>query len=683
VIVTRHIYILLLFVSSVCFAQVDTLAIKHMSASVLKKTGKNAMQQNDFSSAIPYYEQYLKLQKKDAVIEFNLAECYRNTRNYEKAEAMYATAYKSDPENNSVALYYHAQMLKTKGEFDKAKEDFKKFKKEYKGDDKLIKKSAGKDIDYCDSAKLIVIKETKTIVQHLDTTINKIHIEASPVSIDTNKFMFSSLRTNKREYVVEGDTNNLLVRKFYTAKRVNGEWKFEGEWNESFNFPGESAGNASFTPDGKKMYFSRCKPNWTGEIICAIYMSENVDGTWSEPLKLDKKINNPKFNSTQPAVSIDPAKGDEIVYFISNRKEKSKGGTDIWYFTYDKKKKIYKEPKNAGAKVNTAKDELSPYFDNDTRTLYFSSEGLPGIGGLDVFKIVGGPRGTANPENLGKPVNSGADDIFYSIAKNREEGFFVSNRKGSNSLKNATCCDDIYSYKLTQYIHINIDGIVSEVTDSTRPKLLEGSIVEVYLLNKTTGEKTLINSTPTDKNGKYNLNLEADKDYFVSVKQEGFLNAGQEVSTRNITSSQTISKNFHISSLPKEPIRIKNIEYEFDRSELLPNSKIVIDTTILPLMLANPQIIVELSSHTDSKGTDKYNQTLSQKRAESVVAYLVTKGIDKKRMQAVGYGESKPIAPNEKPDGSDDPDGRQRNRRTEFRVVGQLDVEVINEDTPD
>ncbi|MDP2386760.1 MAG: OmpA family protein [Bacteroidota bacterium] len=680
-IVTRYIYIVLFFLSYIGIAQVDTLAIKHMNEGTLKKLGKNAMLQKDYNTAIPYFEQFLKLKKNDGAVEFKLAECYRETRNYKKAEVMYAKAYKSDPEKNKTALYYHGQMLKSNGEYDKAQEEFKKFKKEYKGSDKALKKAAAHEAEYCDSAKMILTLDKKTIVMHLDTTINKVHVESSPVSLDENTLLFSSLRTNKREYAIEGDTNNLLVRKFYTAKKTNDEWKFEGEWNESFNVPGENVGNATFTPDGKKMYFSRCKPDWTGNMICAIYMSENANGTWSEPVKLDKKINNPKFNSTQPAVAIDPAKGNEVVYFVSNRKEKSKGGTDIWYFVYDKKKKAYKEPKNAGAKVNTPKDELSPYFDNSTRTLYFSSEGLPGLGGFDVFKSHVEGSSITLVENIGKPVNSGADDIFYTISKNREEGFFVSNREGGNAIKNKTCCDDIYSYKHTQYIHISIEGTVADVTDSINKKMLEDATVELYRVNKTTGEKTLINSVSTNKQGKYDLILEADKDYFIAVKKDGFLNnSGNEISTHEISSSKTLKQDFTVASLPKEPIRIKNIEYEFDRSELLPNSKIVIDTTILPLLLANPQIIVELSSHTDNKGADTYNQKLSQKRAESVVNYLITKGIDKKRLQAVGYGESKPIAPNEKPDGSDDPEGRQHNRRTEFRIIGNLDVEVINED---
>ncbi|MCD6066126.1 MAG: ompA [Bacteroidetes bacterium] len=675
--VTKYIYIALLFLSFGASAQVDTAAVKKMSPADLKHFAKHAVQQNDYAEAIPYYEQYLKLKKNDPKIQFKLAECYRHERDYAKAELMYGAAYKSDPQKNVTALYYKAKMQQAKGSYDLAKEDFKKFKKEYKGPDRVLKKAVTKDIEYMDSAKLILTLEKKIIVQHLDTSINKTHVEASPVTLDENTLLYSSLRTNKREYIVEGDTNNTLVRKFYTAKKIDNEWKFQGEWE--MNEPGENTGNAAFTPDGKKMYFTRCKPNWTGTMICAIYVSENNNGTWSEPQKLDKSINNPKYNSTQPAVAVDPVKGNEYVYFVSNRKDGGRGGNDIWYFVYDKKKKIYKEPKNVGTKINTAKDEMSPYFDNETRTLYFSSEGWAGLGGHDVYKSSGEAKKWTIPENVGKPVNSGADDIFYTVSKNREEGFFVSNREGGNALKNSTCCDDIYQYKHTEYIHLNLIGNITEMFDSVLVGKLKDAVIELYVKDAS-GEKILIKTTTTDKDGKYDISLEAGKDYFIMAKKDGFLNSGQDLTTKNISTSQTLEKNFNINKLPKEPIRIKNIQYEFDRSELTASSKTVIDTTIYPLLLENPQLIVELSSHTDSKGADKYNQNLSQKRAESVVKYLISKGIDTKRLQAVGYGEAKPIAPNEKPDGSDDPDGRQQNRRTEFRVIGQLDVEIINED---
>jgi outer membrane protein OmpA-like peptidoglycan-associated protein len=659
-------------------AQVDTVALKKMSPNDLKKMGKNAMLQNDYGEAIPYYEQYLKLKKNDYKIQFNLAECYRHERDYTKAEAMYGAAYKSNPQKNITALYFQAQMLEAKGSYDLAKQDLQKFKKEYKGNDRAMKKSASKEIEYIDSAKIILTLDKKVIVQHLDTSINKVHVEASPVTLDEKTLLFSSLRTEKHEYIVEGDTNNALVRKFYTAKKVGEDWKFQGEWDANMNVPGESSGNATFTPDGKKMYFTRCKPNWAGQIICAIYVSENNNGTWSEPQKLDKHINNPKYNSTQPAVAIDE-KGNEIVYFVSNRKDGSRGGNDIWYFIYNKKKKTYREPKNVGTKINTSKEEMSPFFDQETHTLYFSSEGWAGLGGHDVYKSVGDQKKWTIPENLGKPINSGADDIFYTVSKNREEGFFVSNREGGNALKNSTCCDDIYQYKHTEYIHLNLIGNVTEMFDSVVVGTLKDAVIEVYIKD-VSGEKILVKTSSTDQNGKYDVGLEAGKDYVIVARKDGFINSSQDLSTRNISTTQTLQADFTVNKLPKGPVRIKNIQYEFDRSELTANSKTIIDTTIYKLLIENPKITVELSSHTDSKGADTYNQKLSQKRAESVVNYLIAKGIDSKRLTAVGYGETKPIAPNQNPDGSDNPEGRQQNRRTEFRVTGEIDLEIINED---
>ena len=129
---------------------------------------------------------------------------------------------------------------------------------------------------------------------------------------------------------------------------------------------------------------------------------------------------------------------------------------------------------------------------------------------------------------------------------------------------------------------------------------------------------------------------------------------------------------------PKEPIRIPNIQYEFDKSNIVEASKVAIDTTVLSLMIANPELIIEIQSHTDSKGSDKYNEKLSQQRAESLMAYLVSKGILSERLKAKGYGESKPIAPNENADGSDNPEGRAQNRRTDIKIIGIIDTEVIN-----
>lgn len=670
-----RLFILLMVIWTRAFTQTDSVSLSRLSAKDLKKLGNNAVVQNDYGSAVDYYRAYLKFNKSDSQVQYKMADAYRMVRDYESAEKMYLKAYQSNPEKNVLALYYYADMCKSSGKYDKAKEHFAKFVKEYKGPEKTLKKQAKKEVAFCDSVRNVINQSQKFVIQHLDTSINKVHVELSPVALDENTLLYASLRTNKKEYYVEGeDSANIPVRKFYTAKKVNNEWRFEDEYmTGTYNKPGENVGNATFTPDGNKMYYTVCKPNWKGVTVCAIFMTEKIKGEWTEPVKLGKSINNKNYTSTQPAVCIDPAKGNEIVYFISDR-PKGKGGLDLWYFVYDKKRKLYKAPKNAGVKINTPKDELTPFFDTETRTLYFSSEGWGGMGGLDIYKVTGDNKKWTPVENLGEPINSGADDIYFSIGKNREEGFFVSNRKGGSTLKNATCCDDIYSYKHTSYIHLFVAGNVKELLKESAKQNLDSAWVDVYLIDKKNGEPVLVKSIATNKEGNYKTTLEAGKEYQLVARKPNYINttSANLINTQNESQDRTIESNFTLSKVPSRAIAIDNINYEFDRSDLTKNSTITLDTTIFKIMLLNPDIIVEISSHTDDKGSEDYNQKLSQKRAESVVAYLIAKGISRDRLKAQGYGETAPVAPNRNKDGSDNPAGRAKNRRTEFKIIGTI-----------
>jgi OmpA-OmpF porin, OOP family len=653
----------------------DSLMIKNASGKTLKRLGKNAIQQNDPSAAITFFEAYLRNNRSDAVVMYLLGHAYLQIRDYDRAQQAFLNAYITNKEKAPEALYYHAQMQKSNGLYDSAKVNFQKFKKEYKGDEKNLKKMATREIQLCDSVQKLVATENKIIVLHLDSTINKINTEGAPVAMDENTLLFTSLRTEKKEYITEGDSSGITKRRIYVAKRDTGGWHFDGEFSSLFNDPNFNTGNACFSPDRNRIYFTKCRPNFKEKMSCAIYVSEKTGDTWSEPVKLPKNINNPKFTATMPAVTTDPAKGNEVIYFVSNREE-GKGGMDIWYTVYDKKNKVYKSPRNAGTKINSSGDEISPYFDNETRTLYFSSDGLGGLGGYDVFKATGDGKKWLATENVGQPINTGADDIFYTISVNREEGFFVSNRKGGNALKNSTCCDDIYYYKRSEYVRIQLKGTVAEVLDPNM--IVPFASIEVYLKDKKTQEKVLVKNITADSLGNYLTSLEADKEYMLIVKKADFLGTTSDVSTAGITQSRIINKSLALAKKPKEPIRIPNIQYEFDKSNILEASKMAIDTTIFALMEANPELIIEIQSHTDSKGNDLYNEKLSQKRAESVVSYLVSKGIQPERLKAKGYGEKHPVAPNENSDGSDNPEGRAQNRRTDFKIIGVLDAEIIN-----
>ncbi len=679
----------------------------------LKNVGKNAVRLGDIYSAITYYERYCELKPQNYDVAYTLAELYRQARDYKKAETAYLKCYTGEPESHVKALYYYALMQKMNGNYIKSKESFLKFSKEYAKnkdkDNKFFKKMAKNEIAGCDIAKGLIDKPLQLALTHLDTSINKAHVEFAPFPLNDSTLLYASLRADSIEHFAQGDSVKRPVRQFYLAKKTGNTWKGGTSFPGAFNIETEQTGNGTYSPDGKRFYFNRCAFNWQSKMICAIYVSQLEKGIWTEPVKLDESINDPKFSSTQPAVGVESKNNFEVLYFISDR-PKGKGGTDIWYSVYNSRKKVYGPPKNAGGKINTIGNEYTPFYNIETHAIYFSSDGWPGIGGLDVFKCTGELNNWSVPENTGVPINSSVDDIYYVVNKNQEGGFWVSNREGGIALKSATCCDDIYSFKLTKYIHLAAAGKVIEIPDSGSVKFIDSyasagkkdssgaaplaeneqsklakglakSPVSLYLVDKN-NEEILIKTDTTDINGDYFFKLEQGNEYRIVVNSKGYFNKKIPVSTKNIDASDTLRNAIRISKIPKGPVVVKNIYYPFDKYYLTDAAKLTIDTTLFTLLTENPEIIIELSSHTDSKGTDAYNQKLSQNRAESVVAYLITKGIAKERLVAKGYGESKPIALNSNPDGTDNPDGRQMNRRTEFKVIGIIEKysEIIYQD---
>jgi outer membrane protein OmpA-like peptidoglycan-associated protein len=213
---------------------------------------------------------------------------------------------------------------------------------------------------------------------------------------------------------------------------------------------------------------------------------------------------------------------------------------------------------------------------------------------------------------------------------------------------------------------------------------LANAVVEIFFIDKVTKEKVLVKRVSTDAGGNYSTSVEPGHDYFVVVKKDDYLGTSGEFTTQDVLANKNINVDLQLVRKPKLPIHIPNVHYLYDRSELEEGSKIPLDTTVLKLMIDNPEIIVEIMAHTDSKGTDAYNLKLSQKRAESVVKYLLSKGIAPRRLKAKGYGETMPVAPNSNPDGTDNPLGRAKNRRTDFKIIGVIDAEIIiDSEVPD
>ncbi|HKK69058.1 MAG TPA: hypothetical protein VJ946_12635, partial [Bacteroidales bacterium] len=349
---------------------------------------------------------------------------------------------------------------------------------------------------------------------------------------------------------------------------------------------------------------------------------------WQAPEKLNDEINIPYYTSTMPAVGVS-RRNTDMLYFVSDREDGGQGGMDIWYTYWDPRREAFRSPRNCGRRINTAADEITPYYHINSKTLYFSSDGYPNYGGLDVFKTRGSGRRFNEPQNLGKPVNSEVDELYYSKAPEGYYGYFVSNRPEGKSLRHETCCDDIYRYMDSDYIRIWLTGQIYGITDLSfynsireeyeknltmenieKPEdtasmtLLHKYPVSLFFINPETGEEAFIKTDSTNQ-GRYWFNLEQGMDYVLKVKDFNRDEKTFSLTTKGITHDDTIHMDAVIvNTIPTEPLVLKNVYYEYDDHKLTEEAIKVIDNTIYELLKKHSRIVVEISSHTDSVGGD-------------------------------------------------------------------------------
>ncbi len=699
----RHSIVIVCFaliVESIAFGQIDN--IDELSPSQLKRFGMNAVRAGDPLTAIYFYEKYREIKKRNSKVNYELADLHRQVRNYEEALELYEQVNKVAGKKFPKAQFYYAQMLKSTGHYDEAIEEFNSFRRYYKGkkDSRDFSKMVRMEIEGCDSAKKMIQDPLNITVDNLNSTINGPHIELSPLPLNANTFLYASLRVDSLIYFTDKNVDSTMpVRQFYIARKQDMDWIGGEPYISNVNVPGVETGNGIFSRDGKRFYFTRCEENWQGKVICSIYRSfKQDDNTWSEPQKLPPVVNDPNYTTTQPALGRTAKSDREIIYFVSDRPD-GKGGRDIWYTVWNDKKDIFSKPRNLGSRINTLGDEMTPFYNFTERTLYFSSSGLPGVGGLDTHKAFGERNKWSDVKNIGYPVNSGYDDLYFTVSALGEDGFFVSNRPDSLDIQ--TCCDDIFYYRWNDFIRITVTGTIypfekdrfgrkrdlSEF-DFMNPdehiEPLSEAKVALYReeLNPDTEQKEymFIDRYTTTDDGKFYFTLSPDKNYEFRMEGFQYFQSKNYLSTEFFYFSDTIEMPpTWVNVLSDKPVVLKNIYYDFNSAELSRVAKNVLDTTLLIILREAPEFIIEIGSHTDSIGEHEYNLQLSQERADNVVKYLISKGISTNQLVARGYGALQPVAPNFNPDGSDNEEGRQKNRRTEFRIVGTIGGEEEDE----
>ena len=643
--------------------------LENIGARKLKRMAAASERENDWETAAIYYQAYLSKNASDISATYKLAENYRQGGNYKAAQNSYRIVHEKNSSKYPLASFHYAHMLSFNGNCKLALPIFKNFKKAYRGkkEERKYTKLTKNAIEACENLRT-ENSNSKFIIKPLSDKINGIHIEASPIFLSSNEIIYNSLKVNSK-MLAEDET--APKRKFYKLENKNGIWEPKGEWERTELYLQMEIANGAFNFNKTRFYFSACERNSLGKIACDIYVMQKVDDVWKRAKKLPAEVNTP-FTETQVAVGVDE-KENEVVYFVSDRNE-GKGGLDIWYSIYDAKKDTYKASKNVGSKINSIGDEVTPYIYPYDRTLYFSSNGHSNFGGLDIFKSNGEKSKWLEPKNLGSTVNTNADELYYVLNEKGDAGFFASNRLKKDS--ELFCCDDIYEFKDLEKISITLKGKLIDRLKSDLNKEVEGVEIKLYKIDVITKERILVNSYKTNDGGNYKFRLETDENYIIQTNKEGYLIQEHDIITNGIIKSTTFTKVFSLEYYFGRSIIVENIYYKFDKANLTDDAMNTIDTTIYEILVENPSIIIELGSHTDSEGTDVYNRDLSQDRAQSVVDYLIKKGINRKRLKAKGYGESSPITENKNFDGSDNPKGRAKNRRTEFKVIGEIDATI-------
>ncbi|MDD5571521.1 MAG: OmpA family protein [Bacteroidales bacterium] len=623
-----------------------------IAQKLLGKADKEFQKKNYFT-CIPLYKQALKKEKDSSVIRlinFKIAESYRFGNHFSEAQNWYSKAIKSGYSNPAVYFSY-ADMLLINCDYDEAKIYFEKFLEANPNDEKTKMKLK--------SINLIGIINNEPPLYEIENKqeLNSKYSDYSPV-VYKDKIIFASSR-------FEGDSSKKYYYSytgqgfsdFYETKYEEGtsSWKkpvkLKGGINSKFN-----DGTMYYDEKNNIVYFMQCNGYNGKEINCNIFCSslDEKTNTWTEAKVFD--YNNKLFSIGHPAFTSDMKK----MFFVSDMPG-GIGNKDIWVINKNNDGK-WSEPLNLGNIINTEANEMFPYVVGDT-LLYFSSDGNIGYGGLDIYYSKIKDDNFSEPVNIRAPFNSCSDD-FGIVFLGNDSGLFCSNRTGG------TGDDDIYSFKLLP-VNITASGLI---TDKETKQIIPNAIV---ILKGTNGS---VDSTLSDTTGHYKFLNIANVTYTIDVtaKKYGYLSESRTVTipkqkySKNFCKATGCDLDFELTKIVEEKeITIPEIYYDFDKWSLRDTSKKSLDKLVKTLN-DNPKIYIRINSHTDERGSVEYNDVLSENRAQSVVNYLIEKGIDTKRLTSKGWGKSKHVVQDAKTE-----EEHQLNRRTTFSIVNANEVSSV------
>lgn len=612
-------------------------------SKLLAKADTAFFSYKEYNTALDAYQKFLKKDPNSSEkkrVHYQIAECYRNENKFREAEKWYEIAME-EGYDEPLLLANYGEMMILSGNYFGAREAFKKFLKTNPTHEK-----ANLRLKSCDFALV-----NQNFVSNFSIlNQGEINTPASEYGCEimaNDKMIFASTRANGTTERFDNYTGQGFSDFYEAAPSSEFNWKnakkLKGPVNTDFN-----DGTMTYDPTHKVGYFTQCNGTNGKKENCNVFLATLItkDNVWSTPQILS--VNNPDYSIKHPSISRD----GKTLYFASDMPG-GKGGADIWKIN-SLGNNVWSDPINLGNNINTSGNEMFPFIAGDS-ALYFSSDGFIGYGGLDLYKAKLVGKDFQKPVNMYPPFNSSADDfgIVFSTKPDRQ-GLFCSNR--IDGLGD----DDIYSFYLTP-VEIAASG---KVVDQKTGKPLNKTKLTLIAADGTTME------TMPESDGTYTFKgLKKDMMYTITASGDGYFNDKKVFETENDKRSKTYHKktnydlDFSLLRLSKEEIALNNIYYALNSADLTDSSKASLDR-LVTILKETPNVRVSLNAHTDAQGDDAYNMTLSQKRAQSVVNYLVSHGIPANRLEAIGHGETQLVVKN----ASDDFE-HQLNRRTMLKVI--------------
>jgi outer membrane protein OmpA-like peptidoglycan-associated protein/tetratricopeptide (TPR) repeat protein len=659
--------------------EASAFAGKEDGLKVALKNIKNGDKQ--FKSSPPNYhkalEYYLKANNfnpNNAALNYKIGACYFHTRKYEKATVHLEKAKNLDEKAGFDLKFLLAKCYHLDYKLDEAIELLVQFRQTL--DPQTItqyEKAIEKEINECKTAKELIKDPIRVVIDNMGKGINSKYPEYSPVvTADRSIVFFTSRRQTTTGGQIDESINQYFEDIYFTQKDSTGAWGSAINPGKPLNSENHDA-VVGISPDGQQIYIFK------GEDNGDIYTSRLDGEIWTKPESLGKNINSP-YHEASASFSFDFL----TVYFVSNRPD-GYGGHDIYKSRKDEKGR-WGPAENLGGDINTPFEEAAIFAHPDGKTFYFSSKGHNTMGGFDIFKITYKDGKWSAPQNMGYPLNTTGDDVFFSISADGKYGYYSSSKSGGEG------GHDIYQItflgKEKPLVTNTEDNLLAFRTTGVQEKVIEekvdiqevnmmilkGTITDEYTkeplfatieLTDLSTNKVVATFENNKASGKYLLSLPAGKNYGITVNSDECLFYSDNIDLRESDGFNELVKDIQLKKISVgSSVVLKNIFFDSGKSTLKKESEAEL-ATLLKMMNDVPTLKIEISGHTDNVGSATFNKKLSERRAKAVVDYLIGKGISNDRMTFVGYGFEKPKASN------DTPEGRQENRRTEFKVLSR------------